>query len=137
MSLEAYIRQMPKIELHVHLEGAVQPTTLLKLAEKNQVRLPATTLEEIADWYQFRDFPHFIQIYLTISSCIRTPENIELIAREFLENQAAQNVVYSEITYTPYTHYLQKKLPFVDQLAALNRARQWAEKTYDITMRYI
>ena len=83
MSLENYIRAMPKAELHVHLEGAIQPATLLKLARQHQVALPADTVEGLRQWYQFTDFNHFIEIYLAISNCIRTVEDIELIAREF------------------------------------------------------
>lgn len=128
MSLDALIAAMPKVELHVHLEGAIQPETLLLLAHRNGVALPHDTVEGLRDWYTFTDFPHFIQIYLAISACICTPDDIELIAREFLRGQAAQHIRYSEVTYTPYTHYsLNRKILFADQIAALDRARLWAE----------
>jgi adenosine deaminase len=132
MSLETFIRQMPKAELHVHLEGAIQPKTLLALAERHGIELPATTVEGLREWYRFSDFSHFIIVYLTISSCIRTPDDIELIAREFLSGQASQNIRYSEVTYTAYTHFHFKGIPFQDQLAALNRARAWAESQFGI-----
>lgn len=125
---------MPKVELHVHLEGSIQPETLLTLAQRHRVKLPATTVEGLRTWYTFTDFPHFIEIYLAISSCLRTPDDIELIAREFLAGQAAQHIRYSEVTYTPYTHYRWRGLAFQDQLAALNRARAWAETEYGVTM---
>jgi adenosine deaminase len=125
---------MPKAELHVHLEGAIQPTTLLTLAQRHRIKLPATTVEGLRAWYTFKSFSRFIKVYLTISSCIRTTDDIELIAREFLAGQAAQNIRYSEVTYTAYTHYYFKKIPFRDQLAALNRARAWAEAEHGITM---
>ncbi len=125
---------MPKVELHVHLEGSIQPETLLTLAQRHQVNLPATTVEGLRTWYTFTDFPHFIEIYLAISSCLRTPDDIELIAREFLAGQAAQHIRYSEVTYTPYTHYRWRGLAFQDQLAALKRARAWAETEYGVTM---
>ena len=64
MSFDDYIRAMPKVELHVHLEGAIQPATLLQLAKKHQVTLPADTVEGLRQWYQFTDFNHFIEIYL-------------------------------------------------------------------------
>src|SRR6266516_3713036 len=126
MSLESFIRAMPKVELHVHLEGAIEPETLLALARRNQVALPADTLAGLRSWYTFTDFAHFVEIYLAVSACIRSPEIIELIAREFLARQAAQSICYSEVTYTAFTHYHFKGLPFRDQLAALNRARAWA-----------
>src|SRR5437773_12307155 len=84
MTLRDFIQAMPKVELHVHLEGSIQPETLLKLARKHAVSLPADTVEGLRRWYRFTDFDHFIQIYGTISECIRTPEDIELITREFL-----------------------------------------------------
>jgi adenosine deaminase len=134
MSLETYIRAMPKAELHVHLEGAIQPETLLELAQRNGVALPAVTVDGLRAWYTFTNFAHFIEIYLAVSACIRSPDDIELIAREFLASQAAQNIRYSEVTYTAFTHYHFKGLPFRDQLAALNRARAWAERELGVTM---
>jgi len=134
MALESFIRALPKIELHVHLEGAIQPETLLLLAQRNGVALPATSVEDLHKWYRFSDFSHFVRVYLTISECIRTPDDIELIAREFLAGQAAQHIRHSEVTYTAYTHYHFKGIAFRDQLAALNRARTWAEAEHGTTM---
>ena len=129
---------MPKVELHVHLEGSIQPETLLLLAERNQVQLPSSSVEGLRNWYTFTNFSHFIEIYLKISSCICTPDDIELIAKEFLRGQAAQNIRYSEVTYTPYTHYsLNKKIPFDDQFAALTRARDWAAEELGIGVGWV
>lgn len=133
MTLESFIRQMPKVELHVHLEGATQPATLLKLAARNNIDLPATTVEGIQDWYSFTDFDHFLNVYFKICECICTPEDIELLTREFLAGQAAQNIRHTEFTYTPYTHYEQHGIPFDEQLAALNQARAWAEDELGVT----
>jgi len=119
---------MPKAELHVHLEGAVRPETLLELAQRNNVPLPASTVDELRAWYTFSDFAHFVEVYWQLSECFRTPGDIEFVTREFLRGQAAQNILYSEVTYTAYTHYAQKGITFPDQLAALNRARAWGEE---------
>ncbi|MFW5772692.1 MAG: hypothetical protein ACOCZH_05140 [Phototrophicaceae bacterium] len=54
MSLQTYIQAMPKVELHVHLQGATRPETLLRLAQRNGVDLPARTLDEMRAWYTFR-----------------------------------------------------------------------------------
>lgn len=138
MRLQNFIRRMPKIELHVHLEGSIQPETLLQLAERNKVELPATNVEALRRWYTFTDFAHFIEIYLAISACICTPEDIELIAREFLRGQAAQNIQHSEVTFTPYTHFsLNRQIPFEDQLAALSRARDWAAAEFGISVNWV
>ena len=124
---------MPKVELHVHLEGSIRPETLLTLARRNQILLPADTVEGLRDWYTFTDFPHFIEVYRAISACLCTPDDIELIAREFLAGQAAQNIRHSEVTYTGYTQYRQGGIAFRDQLAAINRARAWAAQTLNVS----
>ena len=125
---------MPKVELHVHLEGSVRPETLLKLAKRYQVALPVDDIAGLRRWYTFRDFNHFIEIYMTISSCLRTAEDIELISREFLIGQAEQNVVYSEVTFTPFNQYHTNQLGFHEQIDAVNRARAWAKKELGVRM---
>ncbi len=130
MNIKEFIRQMPKVELHVHLEGSIEPQTLLKLAERHNVTLPAHNLDELHEWYKFTGFDHFIEVYLAISSCIRTADDLELIATEFLKDRAEQNILYSEVIYTPYTHL--PHIPLDDQLAALNRARKAAEEKWGL-----
>jgi adenosine deaminase len=63
MSIVSYLRAAPKVELHVHLEGAIQPTTLLELAQRNHIPLPADTIDGVRRWFTYRDFPHFAEIY--------------------------------------------------------------------------
>lgn len=135
--LEAFIRAMPKVELHVHLEGAIRPETLLELAQRNHVSLPYNTVEGLREWYVFRDFPHFVEIYVAISRCLKTPADLELIAREFLANQARQNIRHSEVTYTAYTIYDHCGIDFDEQFAALERARTWAARELGVTMNLI
>jgi len=137
MTLTDYIREMPKAELHVHLEGSVRPETLLKLARKHGIDLPADDLDGVRQWYNYRDFPHFVEIYVKISECMQTVDDIELVAREFLQAQASQNVRYSEVTYTALTHFVQKGIPFDDQIRALNRARAWGQAELGVDMQYI
>ncbi len=132
-SLVSFIRRMPKVELHVHLEGSIQPETLIELARRNGVPLPAGSVEGLRQWYRFTDFKHFIDTYLAVSSCICSPEDIDLIARDFLRNQAAQNIRYSEVTFTPYTHFsTNRQIPFDEQLDALTRASEWASRELDV-----
>ena len=136
MTLTDFIRTMPKVELHVHLTGAIQAETLLKLARKHGVELPANTVEGLLQWYTFTDFAHFVEIYVQIADCIRTPEDIELITREFLSAQAAQNIVHTEMTYTPY-FATTKGISFDEQLDAINRARAWAEAELNVTVGWV
>jgi adenosine deaminase len=124
--LAAFIRAMPKVELHVHLEGAIEPETVLALAKQNHVRLPADSVEGLRDWYRFIDFDHFVEVYLTVSACLARLEDVERVARDFLAGQAKQNIRYTEFTYTAWNHYARAGWSFADQLAALNAARYWA-----------
>ncbi len=138
VSLDDFICAMPKVELHVHLEGAIQPETLLRLAERNNVSLPADTIEGLRQWYTFADFGHFLKVYSVISDCICTSADIELIAREFLRGQAAQQIRYSEVVFTPYTHYSSEKpILFPDQLAALGRAQEWAAEELGVGVGWV
>jgi adenosine deaminase len=131
MSLNSFIEAMPKIELHVHMEGSIRPETLLKLARRHNITVPADDVEGLRRWYTFTDFDHFIEIYRTIASCLRTYEDIETIAREFLVGQAAQHIRYSEVTYTAFSQFYGSRLSFKGQMAAINRARAWAAEELD------
>lgn len=104
MSLESYVRKAPKAELHVHLEGAIRPATLLLLAERNGVALPARDLDGLREWFRYRDFDHFVEIYIEITRCLRTVEDYELIAYELGAELARQNARYAEVTFSPSTH---------------------------------
>ena len=137
MSIQTLIEFMPKIELHVHLEGSIRPETFLKLARRHDILLPADDLEGLRRWYQFTDFNHFIEVYLKIAASLKTPDDIELIAREFLEGQARQNVRYSEVIYTPYNQFLANGIPVDEQLDALNRAQSWASREHGVDCQFI
>src|SRR5262245_34746338 len=65
----------PKIELHVHLEGSVRPELLFAIARRNDAALPVRTVEELRDLYRFRDFAHFIEVYLAVVHVLRTPRD--------------------------------------------------------------
>ncbi len=104
MSLHDYIAAVPKAELHVHLEGSIAPATLLMLAKRHRVDLPAHTEEGLRNWYRFRDFHHFIEVYVAITKCLRTVEDFELIVYEFGADMARQNIRYAEVTFSPSTH---------------------------------
>ncbi len=133
--LHEFIHRMPKVELHVHLEGSTRPATLLKLAEKNGVQLPVSTLTEIEDWYQFAGFDHFLEVYFMICDCIKTTTDFELIMEEFLRGQAEQNIRYSEVIFTPFTHLMNSS--FEEQLAAMNRAREKMKAQYGVEAKLI
>lgn len=128
-----YFLQLPKVELHVHLEGAIPVFTLLALAGRHGIALPAHTAAGLANWLEFRDFPHFAEVYQTISRCIQTPEDLETLTYEFLREQARQAIWHTEFTFTAWTHFRNWGLPYAEQFAALHQARQRAERDFGVS----
>lgn len=121
---------MPKVELHIHLEGAIRPTTLLALARRNGRALPVEDEAGLAEFYRFRDFPHFEEIYGTIIGCLSTPADYELIAYEFGRGCAEQNIRYAEVTFTIASHIRRNSLPWQTILAGLNAGRAAARSDF-------
>ena len=137
MSLHDFIREMPKVELHVHLEGSIRPATLLTLAQRNGVVLPAQDVDGLREFYRFTDFDHFIQVYYTISGCLQTVDDFSLIAYEFGADMARQNTRYAEVTFTPNTSVGHTGLPFDEILAGLNEGRQRARADFGVEFRWV
>jgi len=135
------IRAMPKAELHIHLEGSVTPVTLLELAHRhNRLNLlPSDEPEALQEWFSFVDFPHFIQVYLTISDLLRTAEDFALIAYRCGQDMAAQRIRYREVTVTPFTHidYQRKGLSIEALLEGLEAGRNAARADFGVEMRWI
>ena len=135
--IDWYIEAVPKAELHVHLEGSIQPATLLMLAQRNDVKLPVQTVEDLQDWFTFRDFDHFIEIYFEISSCLKTSDDYELIAYEFGANMARQNVRYAEVTFSPSTHQYSLGIPFDVFFSGLTKGRLKTQTEFGVEIRWI
>jgi aminodeoxyfutalosine deaminase len=137
--LELFLRRMPKVELHVHLEGSMRPGVLLELARRNGVDLPARDKEGLRRWFRFRDFEHFVEIYLTCSRALQNPEDFQLLALDFLEMQSAQNVLYTEAHFTISTHLSNggDRGRGEEILAALEEAMGEGERRYGSQLRLI
>jgi aminodeoxyfutalosine deaminase len=132
LNAQEFARRMPKVELHVHLEGSIQPRTLLKLADRNNVLLPAEDEAELRDFYRFRNFDHFIEVYDIITHCLRRPEDYRLVAYEFGAQCARQNIRYAETTFTIASHTRLTGLPWQEILAALNEGRSRAREAWGV-----
>ena len=91
----------PKIELHVHLEGALRPKDLLEIADRNGVTLPADNEADLARLYAFRDFDHFIELWLMTTSAIRTERDFRHVVVSYAEEAASHGAVYVEGIFTP------------------------------------
>ncbi len=136
-----YLVNLPKAEIHVHLEGTIQPETVLDLARRHGRldALPADNVAGLRQWFTFTGFPHFVEIYLTISDLLREPDDFALIVRACGADMARQGIRYRELTFTPFTHTdLQEKgLSFDDLMAGLEFGRHQAKEEFGVEMRWV
>lgn len=135
-AVEALITALPKTELHVHLEGSMQPQLLLELAHKHDVPGLPSSLEAVRQWYEFRDFPHFIDIYRLAVQTLQDEHDLARLAADVITNLAAQTVRYAEINTSVYDH-LARGIPAEAVFAGLEQGRRQAERNHDITIRWI
>jgi aminodeoxyfutalosine deaminase len=91
----------PKIELHVHFEGTVRPKTLLEIARRNDYPLPADTEEGLAELYDFRDFAHFIEVWVLTTNALRTAEDFCQVVVDYAAEAASFGAVYLEGIFSP------------------------------------
>jgi aminodeoxyfutalosine deaminase len=91
----------PKIELHVHLEGAVRPAALIDIADRNGLTLPARDVDELSELYRFRDFDHFIELWMLTTHVIRTEIDFRQVVVSYAREAGAHGAVYIEGIFTP------------------------------------
>ena len=101
-SLEMFVSDLPKVELHVHLIGSASVETVLSLARRHPEAGVPTTEEGLREFYRFSDFPHFLDVYRVVSGLVRTPEDIAELVRGVGRALAAQNVRYVELQASQY-----------------------------------
>ena len=135
--LDQYIVAMPKAELHLHLEGAMSPRTVLALARKNRVTLPAMSESALLDFFRFRDFDHFIDVFVTICECLREPADFTRVVTEIGAEAARQNVRYQELHFNPEPHLRRRGIAFTDLLAAMNAGRDHVRERWGVELRWI
>ena len=91
----------PKIELHVHLEGTVRAPTLLEIARRNDYPLPADTVEGLAELYRFRDFRHFIEVWILTTNALQRAEDFRQVVIDYAVEAAEHGAVYLEGIFSP------------------------------------
>jgi aminodeoxyfutalosine deaminase len=101
MRPEAASQAMPKIELHVHLEGTVRAPTLLEIARRNDYPLPADTVEGLAKLYEYRDFEHFIDTWILTTNAMRTTDDFRQVVVDYAAEAASHGAVYLEAIFSP------------------------------------
>ena len=91
----------PKIELHVHLEGTIRAATLLSIARRNGVELPADSVEGLRSLYEFTDFKHFIDTWILTTNCLRTADDFRQVVVDYAAEAASHGAVYLEGIFSP------------------------------------
>lgn len=137
----AFLAGLPKAELHVHHVGSASPAMVAELAARHPGTVPADPAA-LADFFAFRDFAHFIEVYLAVVDLIRTPEDIRFLTYEVARELAGpQGVRYAELTCTPYTSVLPHEpgrgMAIEAYTDAIEDARIAAERDFGIVLRWI
>lgn len=135
--LEVFIQRMPKVEIHLHLEGTMQPETLRDLARRHQVDLPVHDDASLAAYFHFQDFAHFIDVYGAACFCMRTPEDFERITYEVGIEANRQNIRYLELHFNPEPNERKRGIPFRDQLDGMNAGRARVLAEFGVELRWI
>jgi aminodeoxyfutalosine deaminase len=139
--LSGFIAGLPKAELHVHHVGSASPRTVAELAQRHPGVVPSD-VDALAAFFEFRDFSHFIEVYLAVVDLIRTPDDIRLLTYEVARDMAiGQNILYAELTCTPYTSVRpdvdDKGMPIEAYSEAIEDARIAAERDFGIRLQWI
>ena len=123
--LPAHILSAPKAELHLHLEGSIQPSTVATLTARHGLRHTET---EVRQRYAYRDFTEFIEVFKWVTSFLRDPQDYALITTDLAEHLLTQNVVYAEITLSVGVMLLRKQQPEANFAAILKAAEPFASR---------
>jgi adenosine deaminase len=125
------IKALPKVELHVHTLGSIQPSTLLRILQEEGFDTPYVTEYDLVRRFQYTDFSNFIEVYMEITSYISQEKHFEHITYDMLEKCAECNTKYVEVSFSPRDH-LQHNMDFSKMVDAINRGIDKARKSKGI-----
>jgi aminodeoxyfutalosine deaminase len=135
-AMTAWLQALPKVELHVHLEGALRPDTMFRLARRNGVDLGATSAEQLAERYNFGGFDDFGALFFAGLSVLRSAEDfsdaVVALAAEFAE----QNIRYAEVTTSPINHH-RRGVSLEEYGEGLNEGRRRALREYGVDIGWV
>jgi adenosine deaminase/aminodeoxyfutalosine deaminase len=137
-SISAFIRRLPKAELHLHLEGTILPATLVELSKRHDAR--PITLREAKTLYRFDDFSSFIECFKAVTRRLIDPEDYELVAWRMLEHLKKQGVVHAEVYISVGVIYMWRNFDpraFEPIFEALERARKRGERELGLSLYWI
>ena len=134
--LEAFIHGIPKAELHIHIEGALEPELMLEIAAKNSCRIPYESVADIHRAYNFRDLQSFLDIYYQGAQVLVDEDDFYRLAWSYLQKAAEQNVRHAEIFFDPQTHTA-RGIKFETVVSGIHRALRDAGRQLDLSSKLI
>jgi adenine deaminase len=134
--MDAFIRGLPKAELHLHIEGSLEPELMFALAERNVVAIPFQSVEEVRAAYEFSRLQDFLDIYYAGAAVLLTSQDFHDLAAAYFDRAAADGVVHAEIMFDPQTHTA-RGVAFGTVIEGLLSAMQEAEAKHGISSRLI
>jgi adenosine deaminase/aminodeoxyfutalosine deaminase len=130
----SFIVSLPKAELHLHLEGSIEPATLLELRQRHG--MAGASLAEVEQLYDYKDFAGFLSAFKDVTGHLRTPEDYELITYRLMERLKAQNVLHAEVIVSVGV-CLWRRQDFPAIFEGLEHGRQRGEKDFGISLLWI
>ncbi len=136
MNQTEFIRQLPKVELHLHIEGSLEPEMMFELALRNQIALPFTTPEEVKAAYEFTNLQSFLDIYYQGANVLIHEQDFYDLTWAYLLRCKADNVIHTEIFFDPQTH-TERGIAFDTVINGIHRALRDAKTQLNISSRII
>lgn len=127
-----FLERLPKAELHLHIEGSLEPELMFALAERNGVELPYASVSEAREAYQFENLQSFLNLYYQGMGVLRTAEDFYDLAMDYFRRAHAEGVVHVEISFDPQAH-LARGIELEVQMDGLSRARRQARRELDVS----
>ena len=134
--LEDFIRKMPKMELHVHIEGTLEPELMMKLAAKNRIEFPFRSAADIRRAYNFNDLQSFLDIYYQGLAVLSTEDDFYHLTRAYLQKASEQNVRHAEIFFDHQAHTV-RGIEFETVVKGIHRAMKDAELQLNLSSKMI
>ena len=134
--LATFIAGLPKAELHMHIEGSLEPELMFALAKRNGVEIPYKSVEEVRAAYSFSNLQDFLDIYYAGADVLRTEEDFRDLAAAYFDRCAADNVVHAEIFFDPQTHTV-RGVPLDTVMRGLLAGMDEAKAKHGITSKLI
>jgi adenosine deaminase len=125
--MQEFIEGLPKVELHLHIEGTLEPELMFALAERNRIELPYASIEEVRQAYNFTDLQSFLDIYYAGANVLQTEQDFYDLAWAYFSKAHSQNVRHTEIFFDPQTH-TDRGIPFKTVIEGLHRAQEDAQE---------